>query len=407
MNIVRHIPFLKAVFAYSLTAFGGPHGHLGMMVKTFVQKRKDVSEEELLEYNAFCQMLPGPSSSQTVMLVAWKRGGIPLALLTLLIWILPATILMCAFSFLVTYIDTRSIRTNLFLYVQPMSVGFVCFAAYRMMQKNVTNPATWGIMVLGIAATIFIRSPWLFPGLLIVAGFLSNFSSKRIQKTVQQPKKIRWVNLWVFLLIFVLIGLISELARLHNWQYRRVVHLFENFYRFGSIVFGGGQALLPMMLVQFVTLPQKRGITPLLTSGDLMTGFGLVQAMPGPVFSVCSFVGGLALSSFGPLWQICGSFIGMIAIFLPSTLLLLFFFPVYQHLKQHVIIYRALEGINAVIVGIIWASGFILFSEINKVSFNWMSLVVVVITFCLLQFSKIPAPLIVLGWLLLGFTLHI
>ena len=138
-----------------------------------------------------------------------------------------------------------------------------------------------------------------------------------------------------------------------------------------------------------------------------MTGFGLVQAMPGPVFSVCAFIGGLAMSSYGPLWQIGGSFVGMIAIFLPSTLLLLFFFPVYQNLKQHVIIYRALEGINAVIVGIIWASGVILFMEINKASFDWMSLVVVVITFCLLQFSKVPSPLIVLGWLLLGFTLNL
>lgn len=407
MNILRHTPFLKAVFAYSLTAFGGPQGHLGMMVKTFVQKRKYVSEEELLEYNAFCQMLPGPSSSQTVMLIAWKRGGIPLALLTLLIWILPATLLMCAFSFLVAYIDTKSIRTNLFLYVQPMSVGFVCFAAYRMMRKSVTSAATWLIMGIGIAATLLIRSPWLFPGLLLLAGFISNFSSKRIEKTVQKPKPVRWVNLWIFLLIFLVIGVISEIARLHSWQYRRIINLFENFYRFGSIVFGGGQALLPMMLIQFVTLPQKRGMNPVITSGDLMTGFGLVQAMPGPVFSVCAFIGGLAMSSYGPLWQIGGSFVGMIAIFLPSTLLLLFFFPVYQNLKQHVIIYRALEGINAVIVGIIWASGVILFMEINKASFDWMSLVVVVITFCLLQFSKVPSPLIVLGWLLLGFTLNL
>ena len=75
-------------------------------------------------------------------------------------------------------------------------------------------------------------------------------------------------------------------------------------------------------------------------------------------------------------------------------------------MKQHVVIYRSLEGINAVIVGVIWASGIILFMEINKSGFDYMSIVVVVITFCLLQFTKIPAPLIVLGWLLLGWTLH-
>ncbi|WP_118950694.1 chromate efflux transporter [Taibaiella helva] len=403
---LRHIPFLKAVFAYSLTAFGGPQGHIGMMVKTFVRKRKDVTEEELIEYNSFCQMLPGPSSTQTVMLIGWKRGGIPLAILTLLIWILPATLLMSAFSFLVYFLDTKSIQQNLFLYVRPMSVGFVCYAAINMMQRSVSNKATMAIMIGGAILTVLIRSPWLFPVLLLVAGILTNFSNKRIVSKVEKPKPVRWINLLVFALVFLAAGIVSEIARRQQWEHRRIVNLFENFYRFGSIVFGGGQALIPMMLVQFVTLPAKRGLTPYMTPGELMTGFGLVQAMPGPVFSVCAFVGGLAMSKFGPLWQAAGCLVSIIAIFLPSTLLLLFLFPVYQNLKQHVVIYRSLEGINAVIVGVIWASGIILFMEINRAGFDFMSLVVVIITFCLLQFTRIPAPLIVLGWLLLGWTLH-
>lgn len=404
--LFRHIPFLKAVLAYSLTAFGGPQGHIGMMVKTFVQKRRDVTEEELIEYNAFCQMLPGPSSTQTVMLIGWKRGGIPLAILTLLIWILPATLMMSALSFLVYYIDTKNVQTNLFLYVRPMSVGFVCYAAIRMMRKSVTNTATCFIMAGGIIATVMVRSPWIFPILLVVAGFISNFSDKRIVTQVSKPKPIRWINLWLFAVVFLVAGVLSEIARRQHWEHRRLFNLFENFYRFGSTVFGGGQALIPMMLAQFVNLPLKRGVNPYMTSGELMTGFGVVQAMPGPVFSICAYTGGIAMSTYGPLWQAAGSAVSIIAIFLPSTLLLLFLFPIYQNLKQHVIIYRALEGINAAIVGVIWASGIILFMEINRGGFDFMSLVVVAITFCLLQFSKVPAPLIVLGWLLLGWTLH-
>ncbi|RYY13044.1 MAG: chromate transporter, partial [Chitinophagaceae bacterium] len=134
LMFLRHIPFLKAVMMYSLTAFGGPQGHLGMMVRTFAQKRKDVTEEELMEYNAFCQMLPGPSSTQTVMLVAMKRGGVPLALVTLLLWVFPAAFIMGAFSFVIYYINIRDIQTNIFLYIQPMSVGFIAFAAARMMK---------------------------------------------------------------------------------------------------------------------------------------------------------------------------------------------------------------------------------------------------------------------------------
>ena len=377
-----------------------------MMIKTFVQKRKDVTEEELIEYNAFCQMLPGPSSTQTVTLIGWKRGGIPLAIVTLLIWILPATLLMSACSFLVYYLDTKSIQQNLFFYVKPMSVGFVCFAAMSMMGRSVKNKATTFIMLCATVATVLVRSPWIFPVLLIVAGFITNFSNKRITSVVQKPRKIKWINLLFFAIVFIVAGIVSEIARRQQWEHRRVANLFENFYRFGSIVFGGGQALIPMMLVQFVSLPTKRGLSPYLTSGDLATGFGLVQAMPGPVFSVCAFVGGMAMSTYGPMWQVVGCLVSIIAVFLPSTLLLLFLFPIYQNLKQHVIIYRSLEGINAAIVGVIWASGLILFMEISSAGVDFVSLVVVLITFCILQFTKIPAPLVVLGWLLMGWAMH-
>jgi chromate transporter len=410
--LLRHVPFLKAVFLYSFTAFGGPQGHMGMMVKTFVQKRKDITEDELLEYNAFCQMLPGPSSTQTVMLIAMKRGGVTLALITLALWILPAAFIMGLFSFLIFYFDTGVAKGNkmvpiyLFSYIQPMSVGFVFFAAARMMQVGIKHIATACIMLGSLLATLFINSPWAFPILLIVAGTISNFSNKRIPDPAVKPKKIRWINLWLFALMFIIAGLLSELAKKFHWYPVMIYHLFENFYRFGAIVFGGGQALLPLMLYQFV----RRSRYQALTAGQLLTGYGMVQAVPGPVFSICSFVGGVAMSSYGPVWQVIGCIVATIAVFMPSTLILFFLFPVYQNLKHHVIIFRALEGINAAIVGIIWASGVILFRSIafdpQTIAFEWTNLVVVIITFCMLYFSKVPAPLIVLGWLLLGWSVH-
>lgn len=404
VKMLRHIPFLRDVLLYSITAFGGPQGHLGMMVRTFVQKRKDVTEEELMEYNAFCQMLPGPSSTQTVVLIGFKRGGIPLAIATLLCWILPASVIMGAFSFLLLYINARDLQSHLFKYVLPMSVGFMAYAALRMMKTSITHYATVLIMIGSGITTYFIRTPWVFPIILLVAGFISNFSNKRIPKKSEKPKPMRWMNLWLFLLLFIIAGTLSELARLHDWEYKRVFNLFENFYRFGSIVFGGSQALIPMMLYQFVNHPIEMGQAPLLTSSQLLTGYGMVQAVPGPVFSLSSFVGGLIMSSWGSHWQIIGSLIATLAVFLPSTLLLLFLFPLYQNLKKYVIIYRALEGILAAIVGIIWASGIVLFEAIP---FEWLNVVVVVITFCILTFTKIPAPFIVIGWLLMGLTLMI
>lgn len=406
MLIKRHTPFLKAAFAYSLTAFGGPQGHLGMMVRTFVEKRKDVTEEELLEYNAFCQMLPGPSSSQTIALIAFKRGGPLLAILTLLIWVLPASILMTALALLIGYLDASSFNKDFFRFLQPMSVGFVIYAAVLMMKKSVTNPMTWMIMGGGILATVLVHSPWLFPVLLILSGFLTNFSDKRIEAKVQKPAKIRWMSIWIFVAVFLAAGIVSEVARQRQWEFRIIANLFENFYRFGTIVFGGGQALIAMLLVQFVVLPQKRGLMPALTSGDIMTGFGLVQAIPGPVFSVCAYLGVVIMAPYGLFWQIIGSIVSIVGIFLPSTLLLLFLFPIYQNLKQHVIIYRALEGINAVIIGVIWASGILLMMAINQKVVDWLSFVVVGLTFVLLKYTKVPAPVIVVAMLIAGWLFH-
>jgi chromate transporter len=119
------------VFLHSVTAFGGPQGHLGMMLKTFVQQRKDLTEEELLQYNAFCQLLPGASSTQTLILIGFKRGRLPLALMTLLVWIFPACVFMGGLSFLIEYIERNEISTNIFKFIQPMAVGFLAFASFR------------------------------------------------------------------------------------------------------------------------------------------------------------------------------------------------------------------------------------------------------------------------------------
>src|SRR5277367_339883 len=125
MQLLRHIPFLRTVFLHSITAFGGPQGHIGMMMKTFVHRRRDVTEEELMDYNAFCQLLPGASSTQTLTLIGYKRGGVVLAILTLLIWTVPACLLMGLFSFF------PASNIAVFRFIAPMTIGFLVFAAQK------------------------------------------------------------------------------------------------------------------------------------------------------------------------------------------------------------------------------------------------------------------------------------
>ena len=361
-----------------------------MMIKTFVEKRRDVTLEELMEYTAFCQLLPGASSTQTITLIGYKRGGLLLAILTLLIWITPACVLMGLLSFVITYFHQD---LKVFRFVQPMAVGFLGYAGFKAFKISVKNYATAGIMVGALLLTVLFRSPWVFPSVIIAGGVVSNFSNKRIPDIPGKRRKIQWANLWLFALIFIVAGVLSEVTK------ARPFRLFENFYRFGSIVFGGGQVLIAAMLDQYVI---RKNHVPLMSPQEFLTGAGMVQAIPGPTFSVASFVAGMVMRDMGKGYQLLGCIIGSVAIFLPSFLLLLFFFPIWENLKRHVYIFRALEGINAAVVGIMWAATMILLSSLG---IEWMNVLVVLTTFCLLQFTRIPAPIIVMGCLLLGWWL--
>ncbi len=399
LPLIRHIPFLKAVIHHSLTAFGGPQMHFVRMHKLFVQKQRYISEEELLEINAFVQLLPGASSTQLLTLIGYKRGGVVLAIITLVLWMIPACLLMGILSFLVGFLNHANI-SYVFRFVQPMAVGFLACSAFKTFRISIKHQATLFIMLGAATVTYLIKSPWVFPSLIIGGGIVSNFSDKRIPASAEKSKPLKWQNLWLFAIIFIFAGFLSEYARLHNLPFRKPISLFENFYRFGSIVFGGGSVLITMMFEQYVI----RAKTPYMTATDFLTGAGMVQAFPGPIFSIASFVGGMVLKDMGPQFQLLGCIIGSVGIFLPSLLLVLFFYPVWNNLKKHVVVFRAMEGINAVVVGIMTAATILLFMSIPS-RYDWLNLLAVLITFLLLQFTRIPSPIIVLGFLLMGWLL--
>ena len=414
MYLLRHIPFLKAVFLHSVTAFGGPQGHLGMMMKTFVNRRRDVTEEELMDFNAFCQLLPGASSTQTLTLIGYKRGGIPLAVLTLIIWILPACIIMGVFSFFVEYLNQKDGRSNVFRFVEPMTVGFLAYAAWKAFRVSVHNTITHWIMAISAFATFFLfKTPWIFPIVIVLGGVVTNLSSKRIPQSENLPRKIKWANIWLFGAIFIIAGTASELARKNNWPNRRPINLFENNYRFGSLVFGGGQVLIPFMYEQFVARPESQRLIARnpniirIDKPDFYTGAAFVRAIPGPVFSVSSYMGGIAMKDEGRSMQALGCIISSVAIFLPSALLVLFFFPIWSNLKKYANVYRALEGINAVVVGIMIASCFYMMKDFTpslQLSL-FEEIGVCALTFLLLLFSRLPSPVIVAICLLLGWII--
>lgn len=401
---------------HSLTAFGGPQGHMGMMMKTFVDKRRDITEQELLDFNAFCQLLPGASSTQTLTLIGFKRGRLPLAILTLIIWILPASLLMGGLAFLIGYLDRQMIEHNLFRFIQPMAVGFLAFASFRAFTLVVRNRTSRILMVLSMLITyIFFRSPWIFPIVIISAGLVTNFTDRQQKLTQKVPyRPIKWGNLIIFFSIFILSGILSEASRKQQWESRKAFNLFENFYRFGSIVFGGGDVLIPMMYEQYVVRPstervrQKNQNVIRVDRDDFLTGAGVIRAIPGPVFSIAAYTGGLAMKQEGKPGQLLGCIIGTIGIFLPSALLVLFFYPVWHNLHRYDAIYRSLKGINAAVVGIMVASTFFLMKDLSfagltdGITQGLLNFVVIVGTFVLLMFTRLPAPVIALICLVLG-----
>src|SRR5436190_22222059 len=190
MVMLRHLHFLKTVFLHSGTAFGGPQAHIAMMMKTFVHQRTYITKEELLEYNGFCQLLPGASSTQTLTLIGYKRGGVILAVLTLLIWILPASVLMGALSFLVHYIDKRALNVDIFKFIPPMAVGFLVYATVMAFNISIKNTITWVIMgVCAVATFLLFKQPWIFPALILLGGITTNLSRKRIPQ-VEDRKSV-------------------------------------------------------------------------------------------------------------------------------------------------------------------------------------------------------------------------
>lgn len=382
-----------------------------MMMRQFVHKTPYVTEEELLEYNAFCNLLPGASSTQTVTLIGYKRGGVLLAIVTLLIWILPACFFMGVFSFLLPYIDERSLHTDLFKFIPALAVGFLAYASVTAFHISIKNLITWSIMVVCTLATyLLFKSPWIFPALIVGGGVATNFSKKRIPIQEQPVKKIKWWNIWLFAILFLIAGISSEIARKQAWPNRKPINLFENFYRMGSLVFGGGHVLMPMMYEQFSVRPDAiRNRNPNVIhigKEDMTTGMGIVRAIPGPVFSIASFTGGMALKDKGISMQVLGCFIGTVAIFLPSLLFVLFFFPIWNNLKKYAVIYRSLEGINAAVVGIMIAATLYIAKDISLItahSINFINLIVISGTFILLRFTQVASPFIVLACLLLGY----
>ncbi|MCF6360531.1 MAG: chromate efflux transporter [Cyclobacteriaceae bacterium] len=372
----------------SVTAFGGPQVHIAYFLDLFVDKRGYLTEKELLELNALCQILPGPTSTQTITAIGFRIGGPGLAYLTLLFWVLPAVAILIFAAIALSTFQQKEVIIHAIRFIQPMAIGFIAFAAFKITSKVIESKSGILVLVLSTILSLSTSSPFLFPILILFGGLVTAFKYKRQPKIDKnEPLKVIWANfiLWGS---FLIVG--GVLATFSNWM---PIKLFENFYRNGSLIFGGGQVLIPLLYSEFVTLKSY------LTSPEFLSGFGLAQAVPGPVFSFSAYIGALSLHDSGIWGMITGGLVSAAGIFLPGTFLIFFVIRFWDNLKRYRIVRASLEGITAASSGMVIAAAVILYLPLE---YDFLNPTIIISTFLLLQFTKTKAPFIIIAGVLLG-----
>jgi chromate transporter len=393
----RKLLFLRDVLIYTFTAFGGPQAHIAMMMREFVEKRRYVTESELMELNALAQLLPGPSSTQTLVGIAWKVGGLRLALFTFLIWILPSATIMCIAAVGYRMFSDRSKFAEMLRFVQPIAVGIVAYATYVFANKFLKSRVSTMLAIGSLIATLILQNAYAFPLLIMMGGIISSALETQPQENELRvrlfsnvnPKKVTYF-IGILLLFAAMGALVNQTS-----PFSLPIRLFENFYRNGILIFGGGQVLVPLMYTEFVEVKHY------LTNSEFLSGYAMQQALPGPTFSFTSFLGAISMGNKGAglSGQIVGSLVAVIGVNLPGLILILFIVPFWNDLKKITHIKNSLSGINAVAVGFM-ATALILL--VRPFGIDWMSYLIMASAFLLLYFTKIKTPVIIIIGIVLG-----
>jgi chromate transporter len=221
----------------------------------------------------------------------------------------------------------------------------------------------------------------------VAASFL-NFGKQ--EKMVREPLTIKWRPIIFWISVLITAALVGNITK------SLPVRLFENFYRNGSLVFGGGQVLIPILYNEFVEFKHY------LSNQEFLSGMALTQIVPGPVFSIATFVGSMSMQSAGVTGQLLGGFVATAGIFLPGTFFIFFAYPFWDQLRKYRGIRASLNGIHAASCGLTIAAAVSMFEPMTT---NWQSVLTVVATLFVLALTRVPSYIIILGGLILGLFL--
>jgi chromate transporter len=358
----------RQFFLLGCICFGGPSAHIGYFRNTFVEKRHWLDDKEYAQLVALSQFIPGPGSSQVGFALGYRRGGIIGALAAFMGFTLPSVVLILILAQLSNSLSESSMFQSIIHCLKLLAVVVVADAILGMADNFCRRRLTTGIAV--VTATVLL----IFPGLwsqalvLIAAAILGFF----LLGTKQQPstfegKAVNRLPLVLFTLLLFGLPLIA-----HN---NSVLQLFSDFFQTGSLVFGGGHVVLP--LLQNIVGNQ-------LSSDTFLTGYAAAQAVPGPMFTLATYLGYQLL----PLTPLIGALVATVGIFLPGFLLLLCVMKNWQALATLPFLSGALNGVNAAVVGLLLAALYqpVFISAVT----SGIDASLVIIGFFLLRSLKLP-----------------
>ncbi|QDQ29092.1 chromate efflux transporter [Chitinimonas arctica] len=328
-----------------LTSFGGPIAHLGYFRDEFVTRRRWLSERSYAELVALCQFLPGPASSQVGIALGLSRSGYAGALAAWTGFTLPSAIALLLFALgMARYGETMP--SGLLHGLKVVAVAVVAQAVWGMARNLCTDTPRITIMVAACCFVLLVPSAWGQVAVIAAAAVLGLLLFKPRQAAAHDPLPIvvsRRVGLCALLLFFALLIGLPLLSALFP---SRTLSMVDIFYRAGSLVFGGGHVVLPMLQAEVVP-------TGWVGKESFLAGYGAAQAVPGPLFTFAAFLG--ASMTVAPSGWF-GGLICLLAIFAPSFLLVAGALPFWAGLRGSVRAQAALSGVNAAVVGLLLAA---------------------------------------------------
>ncbi|TDM49191.1 chromate efflux transporter [Macrococcoides goetzii] len=381
----RLLEIFLVALKLGVTSFGGPVAHLGYFRAEYVEKRKWLSDKAYQDLVSLCQFLPGPASSQVGIGIGLMRGGILGAILAFLGFTLPSVFVLIASVY---FMKSHDMDLDFIKGLLIVAIAIVLHALVGMGKTTLNNLTA--IMIFLLSLVIALLFPTAYTQILIIiASGLIGMVLYKVETKKESPISIQVSKSTSIAALIVLVSLMIGLPIIAQVINSDWLLMFDRLFRGGLLVFGGGHVVLPLLQSAFV--PDMMDID------TFLAGYGLTQAMPGPLFTFGSFVG-------ASLFGVIGGLVAMVAIFLPAFLLVIGTLPFWAVIREYRLMKQALKGINAGVIGILgaaWINPIILHTVTH-----WLDVVFSLILFVLLYFVKLPPWVIVVLGIIIGFVFY-